>query len=75
MASTVVSKSLGWCLFCIGIVGAVIGIAELRVELVVFCLIVASTSGLILLKMRAEAHGRLDGIETLEPRRAPSAMV
>jgi hypothetical protein len=62
MASAV-SKTIGWCIFVVGLVGAAIGIAQLQVELTVFCLIVASTSGLILLKMRAEAEGRLESVE------------
>lgn len=62
--TSVVSKTIGWCVFVVGLVGAAIGIVQLQVELSVFCLIVASTSGLILLKMRAEAQGRLDAVET-----------
>ena len=62
-----VSKVIGWCVFVVGLIGAAYGIVSLHVEMSVFWLIVASTSGLILLKMRAEAHGSLDSIEP-EPR-------
>jgi hypothetical protein len=58
-----VSKVIGWCVFIVGLVGAAYGIVSLHVEMSVFWLIVASTSGLILLKMRAEAHGRLEAVE------------
>ena len=55
---TTVSKSVCWSVFLVGLIGAAIGIAMLHAELAVFWLIVASTTGLILLKMRAEAHER-----------------
>ncbi|HEY5855934.1 MAG TPA: hypothetical protein VIW24_18295 [Aldersonia sp.] len=58
-----VSKVIGWCVFVVGLVGAAYGIVSLHVEMSVFWLIVASTSGLILLKMRAEAHGNLDPVQ------------
>lgn len=60
--SSVVSKSIGWCAFGAGLVGAGIGIAWLQVVPAVLCLIVASVSGLILLKMRAESQGRLEPV-------------
>lgn len=62
MGSTV-SKVFGWCVFVVGLIGAAYGIVSLHVEMSVFWLIVASTSGLILLKMRAEAQGRLDAVD------------
>lgn len=58
-----VSKVIGWCVFVVGMIGAAYGIVSLHVEMSVFWLIVASTSGLILLKMRAETHGRLESVE------------
>ena len=72
-----VSKVIGWCVFVVGLVGAAYGIVSLHVEMSVFWLIVASTSGLILLKMRAEAHGRLEAVEPAprvqaEANRAPT---
>ena len=65
-----VSKVIGWCVFVVGLIGAAYGIVSLHVEMSVFWLIVASTSGLILLKMRAEA--RLDAVEPA-PRAQPEA--
>ncbi|TSE01859.1 hypothetical protein FOS14_00205 [Skermania sp. ID1734] len=73
MASTV-SKSLWWVAFLAGLVNAGLGIADLHVGLTVFGLIVASTAGLVLLKIRAEALGRLDGLDGLESVRRPRAM-
>lgn len=70
---TTVSKFISWCMFLTGITAAVMGIAELHVEVTVFGLIIASTSGMILLKMRAEACGRLDGLDGLE--HSPRAMI
>jgi hypothetical protein len=61
--ASVVSKSIGWCAFIAGLIGAGIGIAWLQVVPAVLCLIVASVSGLVLLKMRAEAQGRLEPAE------------
>jgi hypothetical protein len=65
--ASVVSKSIGWCAFSAGLIGAGIGIAWLQVIPAVLCLIVASVSGLILLKMRAEAQGRLEPVEESVP--------
>ncbi|MBJ8348729.1 hypothetical protein [Antrihabitans sp. YC2-6] len=61
------SKTTCWSVFFAGIVVAVLGIADLRAELAVLGLIFASTSGLVLLKVRAEALGRLDPMDA--PRR------
>jgi hypothetical protein len=61
--ASVVSKSIGWCALIAGLIGAGIGIAWLQVVPAVLCLIVASVSGLILLKMRAEEQGRLEPID------------
>ncbi|CAM2810801.1 hypothetical protein [Skermania piniformis] len=55
---TTVSKSVCRVVFAVGLVGAAVGIAALHAQLAVFWLIVASTSGLILLKMRAEEQER-----------------
>ena len=41
-----VSKVIGWCVFVVGMIGAAYGIVSLHVEMSVFWLIVASTSGL-----------------------------
>lgn len=49
-------KIVMWSLFAIGLIGAGIGIAELHVEWIVTSLIVASVSGLVLLRIRADAH-------------------
>ncbi|MGO4614925.1 hypothetical protein AB4305_01145 [Nocardia sp. 2YAB30] len=50
--STIVSRTLAWLIFVGGIVGAVLGIAGLRVEITVAGLILAFTAGLVLLKLR-----------------------
>ncbi|MFH5212224.1 hypothetical protein [Antrihabitans spumae] len=63
------SKSVCWFVFLVGLAAAVVGITELHVESAVCGLIAASTSGLILLKMRAEALGRFDGLDRLETTR------
>ena len=54
------TKSICWSAFIVGLVVASLGVMELRAELAVLGLIVASTSGLVLLKLRAEALGRLE---------------
>ncbi len=54
-----VHKIIVWAAFIAGLVGAGLGIAALHVEVAVFWLIVASTSGLVLLKFRAAGQGRL----------------
>ncbi|MFC7451426.1 hypothetical protein [Rhodococcus daqingensis] len=59
-------KTLSACVFVTGLVGAAIGIYGLDVEVAVLWLIVASVSGLYLLKLRAESHGRLE-----RPARSP----
>jgi hypothetical protein len=61
-------KPVYWFVFLVGLIGAAFGVMELRAEMAVFGLIVASTSGLILLRIRAEALGRLDGLDHLEAR-------
>lgn len=62
---TVVAKTIGWCLFVSGLAATATGVVELLVEVVVGGLISASTSGLVLLKMRAEALGRMvESVET-----------
>ena len=45
-------KSIVWCVFLVGLAGAGVGIGQLHTELAVFWLIVASVSGLFLLKLR-----------------------
>lgn len=47
-------RILGWVFFVAGLVGAVLGIAGLHVEITVAGLILACTSGLVLLKLRAD---------------------
>lgn len=47
-------------LFLAGLVAAGVGLAELHVYTTVAALIVASVSGLLLLRVRAESHGRLE---------------
>ena len=59
-APALIGKTLGWGAFLAGLAVAAIGIGTLRVEFAVGGLIAALTSGLILLRMRAEALGRMD---------------
>ncbi|MEV0709038.1 hypothetical protein [Nocardia aurea] len=47
-------RIFGWVFFVAGLVGAVLGIAGLHVEITVAGLILACTSGLVLLKLRAD---------------------
>ncbi|QBJ97844.1 hypothetical protein ERC79_19285 [Rhodococcus sp. ABRD24] len=47
-------------LFLAGLVGAGIGLSELHVHVTVAALIVAAVSGLLLLRIRAESHGRIE---------------
>ena len=54
------NKSICWSTFIVGLVVATLGVMALRAELAVLGLIVASTAGLVLLKIRAEALGRLE---------------
>lgn len=51
------SRVLAWVFFIGGLVGAILGIAGLHVEITVAGLILACTTGLILLKLRADAAG------------------
>ncbi|MQY19956.1 hypothetical protein [Nocardia macrotermitis] len=53
----IVSRLVAWVIFAGGMVGAVMGIVDLRVLVTVAGLILASTAGLVLLKLRADAHG------------------
>lgn len=53
-------KAIMWSLFAIGLIGAGIGIAELHVEWIVASLIVASVSGLVLLRIRADSHPEME---------------
>lgn len=46
--------------FLVGLVGAGVAVYNLDAVMTVLSLIVASVSGLYLLKMRAQAQGRLD---------------
>ncbi|KAA0022502.1 hypothetical protein [Antrihabitans cavernicola] len=50
------SKSIAWCVFLAGLIGAGVGIGNLQVVAAVFWLIVASVSGLMLLKQRADSR-------------------
>ncbi|MFB7722716.1 MULTISPECIES: hypothetical protein [unclassified Nocardia] len=52
---TILARTTAWVIFLGGLVGAVLGIAGLRVEITVAGLILACTAGLILLKLRADA--------------------
>jgi hypothetical protein len=56
-AWAIVSRLVAWVIFAGGLVGAVMGIVELRVLVTVAGLILACTAGLVLLKIRADAHG------------------
>ncbi|GAB3209081.1 hypothetical protein ACFXPR_29795 [Nocardia tengchongensis] len=51
------ARIAAWLFFLGGLTGAILGIAGLRVEITVAGLILACTAGLILLKIRADAHG------------------
>lgn len=53
-------KIIGASVFLAGLVGAVVGIWQLDVVVAVIWLVVATLSGFYLLKLRAEARGRLD---------------
>lgn len=53
-----VSRITAWLIFFGGIVGAVLGIAGLHVEITVAGLILAFTTGLVLLKLRADSADR-----------------
>ncbi|WP_433591590.1 hypothetical protein [Nocardia sp. CA-145437] len=50
------ARIAAWLFFLGGLTGAILGIAGLRVEITVAGLILACTAGLILLKIRADAH-------------------
>ncbi|MEV0101063.1 hypothetical protein, partial [Nocardia sp. NPDC050789] len=50
------ARIAAWVFFLGGLTGAILGIAGLRVEITVAGLILACTAGLILLKIRADAH-------------------
>ncbi|MGW4478101.1 hypothetical protein [Rhodococcus triatomae] len=59
-SNKVLPKIVGTCVFLAGLVGAAIGIWTLDVVTAVVWLVVATVSGFYLLKLRAEARGRLD---------------
>ncbi|RJO79993.1 hypothetical protein D5S18_01740 [Nocardia panacis] len=52
----ILARAVAWVIFLGGLVGAVLGLVGLRVEITVAGLILACTTGLILLKLRAEYH-------------------
>lgn len=54
-------KIVGTLVFLAGLVGAGLGVWELDVVAAVVWLVVATLSGFYLLKLRAQAQGRLDG--------------
>jgi len=56
-AWAVVSRLMAWLIFAGGLSGAVLGIIDLRVLVTVAGLMLACTAGLVLLKLRADAHG------------------
>ncbi|MBL1076200.1 hypothetical protein JK358_17515 [Nocardia sp. 2] len=56
--SAILARTVAWLIFLGGITGAVLGIAGLHVEITVAGLILAFTSGLVLLKLRADAAAR-----------------
>ncbi|MGW0041720.1 hypothetical protein [Rhodococcus sp. NPDC003348] len=53
-------KIVGTLVFLAGLIGAAVGIWSLDVVAAVVWLVVATLSGFYLLKLRAEARGRLD---------------
>ncbi|MQY28668.1 hypothetical protein [Nocardia aurantia] len=57
-AWAVAPRVVAWVIFLGGMVGAGLGIAELRVMVTVAGLILACTTGLVLLKLRADAQQR-----------------
>ncbi|APA96097.1 hypothetical protein [Nocardia seriolae] len=54
--SAILARVVAWLIFLGGLTGAVLGLAGLRVEITVAGLILACTAGLVLLKLRADAH-------------------
>jgi hypothetical protein len=55
-ARAIVYRLMAWLIFAGGLSGAVLGIVDLRVLVTVAGLILSCTAGLILLKLRADAH-------------------
>lgn len=55
--STMLSRIVAWLIFLGGLVGAGLGLAELKVEITVAGLILACTAGLVLLKLRTDRGG------------------
>lgn len=56
-ARSITARFAAWLIFLGGLAGAVLGVAGLRVEIIVAGLILAFTAGLILLKLRADSQG------------------
>lgn len=56
-AWTIVARLMAWLIFAGGLSGAVMGIVDLRVLVTVAGLMLACTTGLVLLKLRADSHG------------------
>jgi hypothetical protein len=56
----ITSRVAAWVIFLGGLTGAGLGIAELRVEVTVAGLILACTTGLVLLRLRADSQQRGD---------------
>ncbi|GAA5041834.1 hypothetical protein [Nocardia callitridis] len=61
-----VSRIAAWLCFLVGVIGAVVGIAGLRVEITVAGLILACTAGLILLQLRARTRATTATVATTE---------
>ena len=56
VSKSALGKRAVWIAFVLGLIGSGVGIVELHVQMAVFGLIVASISGLLLLKRRADMH-------------------
>ncbi len=68
-------KAIMWSLLVVGLVGAGVGISELHVPWTVASLIVASVSGLVLLRIRADAHPELHSERRMLPADPPSPLL
>jgi hypothetical protein len=56
-AWAIIARLMAWLIFAGGLAGAVMGIVDLRVLVTVAGLMLACTTGLVLLKLRADSHG------------------
>lgn len=54
------AKLIAWCVLLLGVIGAVMGIAELNVVYTVYALIVVALAGMFLLKQKELASTRVE---------------